>query len=199
MTNHDTRSRKLRGFGFLATLGMALCLLPSWQTSAQQNTAGSADQAGATGSTTQPSQDIQKARAALERATADLEKAQAQLELMRRQIEERKAQMKDATAQLKQAERAAALQRIEGELKAKTGPTKARFTTTGGQGGMDKRLSDMESKLDQVLDELQELRKSMGKGPGFAPGKKGKGGGFGGGGGGGGGGFGGAESPPRIP
>ena len=143
----------------------------------------------------QPPKDLDRARAEVDRAAQELLRFPKELEHMQAELQQRMASLNVAKAQLRQAEAEVArlelykalrkdeTKKAEDSFKPREAAVKA--MTIMLQPGMEKRLDEMDRKLDQVLQELQDLRKAAAKGP--AQGK----GGFGGGGGAGGGGKGG--------
>ncbi len=200
-----TTARKLGGLSLLALLGLAVLILPTGPTRGQEPKKNVDPgqikekvtlQTGGSGSMmfVQPPQDLDKARAELERAARELARFEQELQRMHAELERRMADLAAAKAQLKQAEFAALSKQKYDELRKESRPGSPPSGGTGTmaiivQPGLEKRLGDMERKLDQVLEELQNLRTAAGKTP--AKGTGGKGGGGGGGGiGGGGGGFG---------
>jgi beta-lactamase regulating signal transducer with metallopeptidase domain len=191
--------RALTGLGVLAVLGLAALLLPLVPTWAQ--VAGDSDPAAAQAKDKgkDKDKDLDKARDELKRATDELAKVKADYDKVRAEYDAKAAKLQQAMDKMKT---------LEGTPGAKKGP----WGEGPGKGrpgaateSMEKRLADVEKKLDTVIQELQELRKQMGgkggKGPGGGGPRFGPGGGFGGpgfgpGGGGFGPGGGGAGNPP---
>jgi bla regulator protein blaR1 len=217
MIMRGTMPRNLGGLGFLAVLGLAVLLLPMVPSWAQQET-----KPGIPGDPNQPPMDLQKAKAELDRAAAELSQFRLQLEQMHREFEKKTRMLEEAENRLRDAMKAQEMtKKTGGGFGGGFGGGKGGggggggFGGQGGKGGggggggfpgfqpnpaTEKRLSELEKKLDMVLDELQEMRKSMDKkGPPlddpFKGGKKGGGkkGGFGPGPGGGG-----KGGPPRA-
>jgi beta-lactamase regulating signal transducer with metallopeptidase domain len=192
MIMRGTRPRMLTGLGFLAVLGLAALLLPLLPTLAQQPAPGGG-QPGYVGQKSgvvfqQPAAtDLEKAKGDLMRAGEELAKFKADLDRMLVEYENKTAQLKQALDAIK------AMEKMASEKKAPAQPGGSPYyqqlvqpvpVMPGMNAGlpagpnnmgqlmtMEKRLANMEKKLDSVLHELVELRKQLGKkgAGGFAP------------------------------
>jgi hypothetical protein len=167
--------------GLLAVAGAAAVLLPSWAQQPDPN-----NRVGVEQDSKQPPMNLEKVRQDLERAAKDLARTKQDLDTLTREYETKLAALKAAMDQVKRAE----------EPPAK-GPGPG-FGKSGGFGGggfggggnIDKRLADIEKKLDAVMNSVDEMAKLLSKksgaatdrprnsvdkvpGPGFGPGQPG--------------------------
>ena len=211
MIMRGTTPRNLTGLGFLAVMAAAALLLPLWPTMAQQPPGGAGGGGGPRGGfgNPGPGKPGDAVQGDLQRAAEDLARLKRDLDKLKADYDQKVAQLQDAIERAKAA--AEKGQYGEGGTGFKKGGQGGKGGSGGGGGGgggfgpmsIDRRLSEMEKKLDAVLEELQELRRQMPpKGKGFGGGKGGAGfpGGPGGGAGGGPGGFpGGPGGPPGNP
>lgn len=187
MIMRGTTPRMLTGAGFIAVLALAALLLPLWPTVAQHPVQPGQDGQTRTVTGQQPV-DIERAKADLKAAADDLARMKANLDKMSAEYEAKIASVKKAVEAVKVLEKSQANPGIKppmGGAFGGYGPPGMMWGQQWGQSGstsmhtMEKRLADMEKKLDTVLQELQDLRKQMRKGAGFGP--MGPGGGPGGG------------------
>jgi beta-lactamase regulating signal transducer with metallopeptidase domain len=178
MIMRGTAPRMLTGAGFLTVTALAAVLLPLWPTLAQQPPGGGPPGGGGPGQYGPPGGggfqgaqqpgDVDKARADLKKTAEDLDRLKRELDRLKDEYDKRSADLKKAADRLK----------IVQEKTEKPGWQ----VDKGGPGNpwsaLEKRLADMEKKLDAVLNELYELRKARkgggpggpGGGPGTAPG-----------------------------
>jgi beta-lactamase regulating signal transducer with metallopeptidase domain len=175
MIMRGTKPRMLTGAGFLAVLGLAALLLPLLPTLAQPPGPTGPKDPKFGGPGPGKGTDLDKAKADLKRAAEDLARFKADLEKMHDEYELKAKQLQRALDAM------AELEKQGGDKKG--GPGSGGFKGFGPGGGfggmqsMDKRLAEMEKKLDAVLQELQELRKQLGrKGTGGKGGPGGPGG-----------------------
>ena len=181
MIMRGSTPRTLTGVGFLALFGLGVVLLPLVPSWAQ-------DVPGATPTTPNPGEaDLPKAR-------ADLKRMMAELDAMRRDLDAKRAVVvrqlyhlqlaedKLRRAALFQAGAAPALKPAGGDPRA-TAPVQVtpnprpRATPGSAAPDLQKRLTDVERKLDLVLTELVSLRHELAKRRPGAGGAGGAGGG----------------------
>jgi bla regulator protein blaR1 len=146
MIMRGTRPRQLTGLGFLAVLGLAALLLPLLPTLAQVPGDGNATSGGQPGTKEITKDD-------LKRAADDLARVKAEIDRLREEYDRKAAALNQATKQ---------------PADDKSGKRGGGSGVIGGGGlgpdslqSMEKRLSDVEKKLDTVLQELQELRRQL--------------------------------------
>jgi hypothetical protein len=139
--------RMLGNLGFLTVLGLAVLLLPLVPTWAQQDPeAAKRTDSGDPG------------RKALDKAWVEWDKENQELEALKRAVDKVRAQLEEKAAVLKSAE-----YWLDPSGSGERG---------GGVDGtmaipeLEKRMADLERKLDRVLNEIRALRKSMDKGAG---------------------------------
>jgi beta-lactamase regulating signal transducer with metallopeptidase domain len=166
MIMRGTKPRMLTGAGFLTVLGLAALLLPLLPTLAQppgpkDPLAGGQDRAKGKDLESNV-RDLDRAKADLKRSADELARFKAELDKMHDEYEKRARHLQRAVDAI------AELEKHAGDRK--DGPGLGGFGKGFGPGGpiggmqsMDKRLAEMEKKLDAVLQELQELRKQLGR------------------------------------
>ncbi len=194
MIMRGTTPRALTVGGVLAVLALGALLLPLMPTWAQTR-------AGQDDEKPRPKKDLPKdffppeKREQFEKARKEIQRMHEELEKMRAEIERRAQELRRAMERLHQVEGEKPKERPfrpDAKQPGKEGDIKPRFRPDGkpkegdyfkpfripGVDGqrpdMDRRLSEVERKLDMLLKELHDLRRDMGPGrpgpKGFGPG-----------------------------
>jgi hypothetical protein len=128
--------------------GAAAILLPSWAPAQPDPTARLGVQ-----QTGQPPGNLDKIKQDLERAAKELARTKEDLDRMTKEYEAKVAALKAAMEQVKRAEEAPAF-KPEGPGFGKG---------FGGGPNLDKRLAEIERKLDAVMEGMEKLQKLLGK------------------------------------
>jgi hypothetical protein len=146
--------------GMLAVAGAAAVLLPSWAQQPDPN-----NRVGVEQDTKQPPMNLEKVRQDLERAAKDLARTKQDLDLLTKEYEAKVAALKAAMDQVKRAEEPPTKGPGPGFGKGGGGFGGGGFGGGGfgGGGNIEKRLADIEKKLDAVMNGMDEMAKLLSK------------------------------------
>jgi len=139
--------------GLVAVAGAAVVLLPSWAQQPDPNARVGVEQPG------QQPGNLERVKKDLQRAADDLARAKQDLDRLTKDYEAKVTALKAAMDQVKRAE----------EPPTKESPVLGLGKGGGGGGNFDKRLADIEKKLDAVMLGMDELHRLVSKNRGQGP------------------------------